>query len=121
MVGRGKVVLVNFAKSITFNENVYFKASVEIDHVNFGLNFNTKELNRTKRSEFTVEDVCQFLLEVDGMDIVPAKVSGGFSYFSLELMCPVKGHHFDKKFRLVFTTTMNDPNTIGTITLYRVK
>lgn len=121
MGGRGKVVLLNLPKEITFNDCVYSKARVEIDHINYGLNFNTKELNLTKRSEFTAEDVCQFLFEINGMDLSPAKVSEDFNYFALELLCPVRGTYFDKKFRLVFTTTMNDPGTIGTITLYRIK
>jgi hypothetical protein len=121
MAERGKIVEISIGKAITFNEEVYTKATIEIDHVNYGLNLETKELNRKKRSGFTAEHVCQFLLEIDGMDISPAKVSDDFSYFSLELLCPVKGTHFDKKFRIVFTTTVNDPGAIGTITLYRVK
>ena len=121
MVGRGKVVVLNLAQEIIFNERVYTKASIEIDHINYGLNFKTKKLNVTKRSEFTAEDVCQFLLEIDGMEISPVKVSDAFIFYSLELRCPVRGKSFDKKFRIVFTTTMIDPCLIGTITLYRVK
>jgi hypothetical protein len=121
MLGRGKVVEIKFARAIIFNEDVYTKASIEIDHVNYGLNLKTKELNVAKRSDFTPADVCQFLLELDGIDIVRGKVEEGFNYFVLELLCPVQGKHFEKKFRLIFTTTKNDPGVIGTITLYRVK
>jgi hypothetical protein len=34
MGGRGKVVLLNLPKEITFNECVYSKARVEIDYLN---------------------------------------------------------------------------------------
>lgn len=44
MFGRGKVVDLNIAKAITFNEDVYTRARIEIDHVNHGLNLKTKEL-----------------------------------------------------------------------------
>ena len=98
MLGRGKVVEEIIAKSITFNEEVFSKAYVEIDHINYGLNLKTKELSLLRRSDFSPADVCQFLLELDGMDLDPGKVTDEFNYFALELLCPVKGQHFGKKF-----------------------
>ena len=46
MLRRGKVVEISIARAITFNEEAYTRASIEIDHVNYGLDLITKELNR---------------------------------------------------------------------------
>ena len=73
------------------------------------------------RKQNSAEDICQFLLELDGMELVPGKEDKDFYYFVLELLCPIKGKDYEKKFRLIFTTSKNEMGIIGTITLYRVK
>lgn len=121
MGDRGRVLEVELIQAIVFNEETYTKARIEIDHVNFGLDPKTKELNKKKRSDFSPKEVTEFLLELDGLDLIPAKMDEGFKFFALELLCPIKGKDFGKKFRLIFTTVKNDPGVIGTITLYRIK
>jgi hypothetical protein len=121
MASRGKVVEVTLSQTIIFNDERYSKALVEIDHVNYGLDPKTKFLSKTKRTNFSPADVGQFLLELDGTELVSRKVDEDFSYFAIELMCPVKGSEFGKKFRLIFTTSKSDEGVIGTITLYRVR
>lgn len=121
MAGRGKIAGVTLSRTITFNDERYSRARIEIDHVNYGLDPKTKTLNTVKRTNFSLADVGQFLLELDAMELAPSKEGEGFSYFAVELMCPVKGSEFEKKFRLIFTTLKDDPGVIGTITLYRVR
>jgi hypothetical protein len=112
---------VVLSRTITFNDESYSKARIEIGHVNYGLDPKTKELNTVRRTNFSAADISQFLLELDGMELAPSKKDEGFSYFAVELLCPVKGTELGKKFRLIFTTFKNDPGVIGTITLYRVR
>jgi hypothetical protein len=121
MAGRGKIVEVTLSRTITFNDERYSRARIEIDHVNYGLDPKTKLLNTVKRTSFSLADVGQFLLELDAMELAPGKEVEGFSYFAVELMCPVKGSELGKKFRLIFTTLKDDPGVIGTITLYRIR
>ena len=72
-MGRGQVTEVAIGKTITFNEESYTKARIEIDHINYGLNIKTKELNSGQRSTFSLGEICQFLLELDGMELIPGK------------------------------------------------
>ena len=121
MADRGNIIEIELGRSITFNEEVLNFARIEIDHVNYGLDLKTKKLNTSKRSHFSPADICQFLLELDGMELVPGKEDKDFHYFVLELLCPVKDKEYGKKFRLIFTTSKSERDVIGTITLYRVR
>ena len=121
MVGRGRIVDVELGQMVIFNGESYSVARIEIDHINYGLCPKSKELNLRRRSHFSPEDVVLFLLQIDGMDLVPKKVDQGFSFFALEMACPVEGLEFGKSYRLVFTTSDIQAGIIGTITLYRVK
>ncbi len=112
---------MTLSRTINFNDESYSKARIQIDHVNYGLDPKTKELNIARRTNFSAADVSQFLLELDGMELATSKKDEGFSYFAVELLCPVKGTELGKKFRLIFTTLKNDQGVIGTITLYRVR
>ena len=121
MLDRGDVIEIEIGKAITFNEKSYTKARIEIDHINYGLDPKAKKLNTKRRSHFSAEDICQFLLELDGMELVSGKEDKDFYYFVLELLCPIKGKDYEKKFRLIFTTSKTEMGIIGTITLYRVR
>lgn len=102
-------------------KKVIQRLRIEIDHINYGLDPKAKKLNTKRRSHFSPEDICQFLLELDGMELVPGKEDKDFYYFALELLCPIKGKDYGKKFRLIFTTPKSEVGIIGTITLYRVR
>ena len=121
MTGRGKVVEIELNKTIFFNEEIFYKARIEIEHVNYGLNPDSKKINTVKRSNFSPSDICQFLLELDGMELVPGKVDENFKYFALEILNPLKGTNLGKKYRLIFTISLNEVGIIGAITLYRVR
>lgn len=79
------------------------------------------ELNKVRRSNFSPEDICQIILQIDGMELMAEKESEHFNYFALELLNPLKGINMGKKYRLIFTIAKIKNETIGTITLYRVK
>lgn len=112
-MARGRVFEVVIGTTITFNEGSYTRARIEIDHINYGLNPDTKELNGIQRSNFSLNDVCQFLMELNDMDLIPIKTDDEFHYFALEI---TRG----KKYRLIFTTSISDPAVLGAITLYRI-
>lgn len=120
MLDRGNVIEIEIGQSIRFNEETYKKARIEIDHINFGINKKTKKLNPSRRSRFSPEEVCQFLILLDGMELGPVDEDGRFSYFVVELECPVKGNFFGKPFRLVLSILKSEKEVLGTITLYRV-
>jgi hypothetical protein len=69
MSNRGDVIEMKIGKTITFNEESYARARIEIDHVNYGLDPKAKKLNIKKRSHFSPEDICHFLLELNGKRI----------------------------------------------------
>jgi hypothetical protein len=121
MADRGKIIEVELSKPILFNEEIFTKARIEIEHVNFGLDPKTKKLNTIKRSNFSSSDICQFLFELDGMELVPGKVDEDFKYFALEVLNPLKGTGLGKKYRLIFTISLNEVGILGTITLYRIR
>ncbi len=60
MLDRGDVIEIEIGKEITFNEESYTKARIEIDHINYGLDPKAKKLNTKRRSHFSAEDICQF-------------------------------------------------------------
>ncbi len=116
-----KTVEIMLIRAITFNGDMYSRALIDLDHINYGLNSSTKELNCTKRSDFTAFDIGQFLLELDEVEDLPVKVEDQTAYFSLVIECPLFGIHMGKKFRIVFKTNMENPELISTITLYRLR
>ncbi len=120
MLDRGKIVDIEIGQSISFNEELYKKARIEIDHINFGISKKTKKLNTNRRSRFSPEDVCQFLIMLDGMELLPVDEDGHFSYFVVELDCPIKGSFFGKPFRLVLSILKSETGVLGTITLFRI-
>lgn len=121
MADRGKVVDAELSNPIIFNEEIYSKVRIEIDHINYGLDQKTKELNKVRRSKFSPEDICQIILQLDGMELIAEKESEHFDYFALDLLNPLKGINMGKKYRLIFTIARIKDETIGTVTLYRVK
>jgi hypothetical protein len=121
MKDRGTILDIELNKEIFFNGEYYSIARIEIDHINFGLCPKLKQLNKKRRSNFSPANVISFLFKIDGMDLVAKKVDLGFSFFALEMSCPVDGPEFGKRYRLIFTTSDNQNGIVGTVTLYRVK
>ncbi len=88
---RGKIERFKLRKPIVFNGVTITEAIIEIDHINFGLNSKTKTLNKNKRSNFSLREVEQFLMLLDGEDLLAEDYSAMVSHFSLRVDCPVKG------------------------------
>ena len=98
MQDRGNIIEVVIGRTIEFNEEKYKKARIEIDHINFGISKKTKKLNSSRRSNFSSEDVCEFLILLDGMELGPVDEDSHFRYFVVELDCPVIGSFFGRPF-----------------------
>lgn len=115
---RGRIETVKLKKALLFNGSRITKAIIEIDHINHGLDPKTKQLNKTKRSNFSLGDVEMFLMLLDGESIMPSSYKGMLSRFDIRINCPVKGRFFQKEFIMVFDTDYVESDVIYTITLY---
>ncbi len=115
-----RIFEVLLSDPIEFNGEVYSRAAIDLDHINYGLNPRNKELNLKQRSDFSIFEICLFLAELDGIELV-ANVVRQFSYYTHDLKCPVIGSHFGKQCRLVFLTNKDYPDLIFTVTLFRIK
>lgn len=116
--GRGKIVTTQLKKGIVFNSNTIMKCVIEIDHINYGINKETKELNKKKRTDFSVKDVEKFIMLLDGEILMPEKYKGRISQFSIRVDCPIKGKFLGKEFVMIFDTNYDKQDEIHTITLF---
>lgn len=114
---RGKIVTINLKKPIMFNGEIIRRARIEIDHINYGLNPKTFELNNKRRLSFTVKDVEKFIKLLDNEFLTPSNRRGNISKFEVKIDCPVTGKFFDKVFLMVFDTDKNNMEELHTITL----
>jgi hypothetical protein len=115
---RGQIVEIKLKRPIILNENVVARAIVEIDHINYGLDRKTRKLNRNKRSSFTLEEIEQFIMELDGEDIHLCSWDGAISNYEHRVQCPVKGRFYGKAFIMIFDLDYYKPDLIHTITLF---
>jgi hypothetical protein len=115
---RGRVETIVLRSPIILNGNEITKARIEIDHINFGLDKRTGELNKKPRTQFTVSDVEKFLSMLDGEYLLARAHKRRISRFELRIDCPIKGRFHGKEFVLIFETDYDKPNEIYTITLY---
>lgn len=115
---RGRVEKIDLSKPIIFNGNVIDKAVIEIDHINYGLNKRTLELNKSKRTNFTIRDIEKFIRLLDDEEVIADDYKGKVSQFSVRINCPVEGRFKDKVFIMVFDTHYDKSDEIHTITLY---
>lgn len=118
---RGKIERHKLKRPITFNGCRITDVVIEIDHINFGLNTKTKALNSQRRSSFTVREVEQFIMQLDGEDILADDYTGMVSHFSIRIDCPVRGPFKGDEFLMIFDTDHTKPTELHTITLYRKK
>ena len=116
-VSRGRIETINLKKPITFNGEIFRRARIEIDHINFGLNPKTFELNTKRRLSFTVKDIEKFIKLLDNEFIIASKIKGTISKFEHRIDCPVPGKFFNKEFLMVFDTDYKNIEELHTITL----
>ncbi|MBC7538818.1 MAG: hypothetical protein H7281_08355 [Bacteriovorax sp.] len=120
MFPRGKVVEIDLFTSVKFNERLYLKAVIEIDHVNKGLDKKTKKINKKNRSNFSIDDVLSFLLLLNDLELVPVEEKESLSFFVVEVPCPIINQNYGKLYRLIFSTQKYYSDRITVITLYRI-
>lgn len=118
--GRGRTIHVALKQPFTLNGNRITDAAIEIDHINYGINRNTFQLNDTKRSDFTTADIEKFLSMLDGEYLGYKKVSGKKLRYEFHIDSPIPGKTFEKKYLMVFETDFGVPHLIHTVTLFRV-
>lgn len=115
---RGTVHKLKLKAPFIFNGQVIKNAVIELDHINFGVNKKTKELNKNPRTRFSVADIEKFLSLLNGEMIMAREHRGRRSRFEIRLDCPIKGQFQGKEFIAIFETDYDQPDTIHTITLY---
>jgi len=116
-VDRGKIEDVKLSKPIVFNGNAVSDLKIEIDHINHGINKLTKQLNKKKRTDFTINDVVRFLRELNDEDIEPDERKGSVLKFAVRVNCPVQGKFYQKEFIVIFDINENKKNELHTITI----
>lgn len=115
---RGRIEEITLKKPLRLNGNVITKARIEIDHINFGLDKKTGELNKKRRTSFSTGDVEKFLMMLDGEYLMPRGHRKRVSRFEVRIDCPVPGRFQGKEFILIFDTDYDRGNEITTITLF---
>ena len=117
---RGRVEEVEF-EEIRFNGKTFWRAQVEIDHINHGLNEDSTGLNEKARSTFTVSDVIKFIKLLDGEYIKEfwKNRPNTIHRYVHEVDSPIKGPSFKKKHRMVFETRKNPSGSFLIVTLYK--
>lgn len=118
MSKRGRIENIKLSRPISFNDKLIFRAVIEIDHINFGLNEKTNDLKKKRRSRFSVNDIEKFILQLDGEAIAATRYQGSQSIFVIRMDCPVKGEFFGKTFIMIFKHDHYKTDEIYTITLY---
>jgi hypothetical protein len=115
---RGRIESVTLKKPIVFNSNKITTALIEIDHINYGLDRKTTELNKNRRSNFSINDIEKFLALLDGEFLFPRSYKGRVSRFEHRVDCPINGRFFKKEFLMIFDTDYDNPSVIHTITIF---
>lgn len=116
-IDRGRIEEVALSKPILFNGNSITDVRIEIDHINHGINKTTHKLNKTKRTNFTINDAVRFLRELHEEDIEPDERKGPLAKFALRVNCPVQGKFYKKEFIIIFDTNENKKNELHAITI----
>lgn len=115
---RGAVKTLNLKDAILLNGHKITKAIIEIDHINYGLNGRTKELNKKKRTNFSINDIEKFIRLLDGEDLCPERYEQTYSVFMHFIKCPLKGKFHGKEFVMIFKTDYHRGDEIHTVTLF---
>jgi uncharacterized protein YifE (UPF0438 family) len=115
---RGKISTIILKTPIIFNGHKIVKAVIELDHINYGLNSKTKELNIKKRSNFSNKDIEKFINLLDGEDLAAERFEKKWSIFMHFIKCPIKGKFENKEFVMIFKIEYGHNDEIYTVTLF---
>jgi hypothetical protein len=118
---RGEIIEISLSAPLVVNGVEIFKIKMEIDHINYGLNAFSKELNKIKRSHFSAWEIAHILNYVTSEALLPVAVDKCFTYFALEFLYPTEKENGKKKFRIVFKLLIEDADAVEVITLYRIR
>lgn len=115
---RGRVEELVLGRSFTFNGCTINRAVIEIDHINFGLNKKTRRLNDKARTDFSVAEIEEFLMRLDGEFIMASQRQGTVSHFAVRIDCPIEGRFLGREFVMVFNVDSMRSDEICVITVY---
>lgn len=115
---RGKVLELKLDRVIELNGNLIRFASIELDHINYGLDKRTKKLRPKKRSNFSLKDIGAFILLLDGEEIPAISYKTFISRHLARIDCPISGKFFGREFLIIFELNYQNPDQIYTLTLY---
>jgi hypothetical protein len=116
--GRGQMKAITLRRPIIFNGNTIKRVLVEIDHINFGIDRKTKQLNIKRRTNFTLGEIEKFIMMLDGEYQFHKSFRGRVSRYEMRIDCPVPGRFLNKEFVIVFETNFDKSDEIHTITLF---
>ena len=102
-------------KVTTINDYSINTLEIDLKHINYGLAING-EYQKKKRSNYTVENIADFFISLDGVELECDK-DEEYDYFVIE-----KNYFLEsKEFRMVFCIERSKPTTSGIITLFQLK
>lgn len=101
-----------FIGSFDFN-----RLEIDLRHINYGLDSETKKFRKRARSKFTVEEVIRIFQQLDGLVAGATSCSNGYTYLVFEIYIL----WMKAWFKIIFCVADNSPRTAGIITIYRIK
>lgn len=91
------------------------KLEIDLVHVNYGLDCNTKKYKGKARSNFSEVEIANIFSSLEGLFLNPTGKKDEYLYFAYNIK-------YLKKFHLLaFCIHKNSINTAGIITLYKIK
>lgn len=115
---RGKIYKIKLKIPIVLNGNKVTHAIIELDHINYGLNKKTGELNTKKRLNFSNSDIEKFIKMLDGEDLPPERYEKNYIFYYFFIKCPIKGKFEQKEFVMILKTDNKQTEEMHTITLF---
>lgn len=88
---------------------------IDLTHVNYGLDSNTKKYASKARSNFSEIEIANIFGSLDGFFLSPSGKKDDYLYFAYEIKYQKKNH------MLVFCVSKNSIHTAGIISLYKIK
>lgn len=91
------------------------KLEIDMFHVNYGIDKETKIYQKKARSNFTEIEIANIFSSFDGFFLSPSGKKDNFLYFANQI------EHMKKNYMIVFCVDKNATQAAGIITLYKIK
>ena len=88
---------------------------IDLEHINKGLNPNSKKIRNKTRSNYTSLDIAHIFLLLDGFFLNPSGKKDDYLYFAQTILFKKEAH------MLVFCINKNTTHIAGIITFYKIK